>query len=159
MKTIWIALTSIGFFLFLFLPGKSQNPDKKQLDDIAAIKLTAANLDSAYNQRNVAAFCEIFLDDADFQWETGDLLKDRKEIEQHFTNWFKNMPPDFRHITTFQRIRFLSPDIVIGDGTLAIVREGVPENEKTVFYVLLTSVGKKVNGQWKIAAVRLMLVK
>ena len=155
----WLALVFLGYSLLLSIPGNSQNPDKKQLADIAAIKQTAANLDAAYNLRDVVTFSGLFLEDADFQWHTGEVLKNRMEIEQYFKNWFNNMPADYRHITTFQRIRFLSPDIAIGDGTVVIVREGAPENEKTVISFLLTSIGKKVKGQWKIAAVRLMIVK
>jgi len=159
MKTNWIALVFFGFALLPSIPGNSQNPDKKQLADIAAIRQGGVDLDAAYNRRDAKAFSAFFLDDADFQWHTGDLLKNRKEIEQNFANSFKVMPADYRHITTFQRIRFLRPDMVIGDGTVVIVREGATENEKPILSVLFTCVGQKVKGQWKLAAVRLMLVK
>jgi uncharacterized protein (TIGR02246 family) len=159
MRTHWIAMVFLGFSLLPSIPGNSQNPDKKQFADIAAIKQGGTDLDAAYNQRDAKAFSEFFLDDADFQWHTGDLLKNRKEIEQYFTNSFKNMPADYRHITTFQRIRFLTPDIAIGDGTVVIAREGAAENEKPILSVLFTCVVNKSNGQWRLAAVRLMLVK
>jgi uncharacterized protein (TIGR02246 family) len=159
MRTHWIALVFLGFSLLPSIPGNSQNPDKKQLADIAAIKQGGADLDAAYNRRDAIAFGGFFLDDADFQWHTGDLLKNRKEIEQYFTNSFKIMPADYRHITTFQRIRFLSPDFAIGDGTVVIAREGAAENEKPYLGVLFTCIVKKVKGQWWIAAVRLMSVR
>jgi uncharacterized protein (TIGR02246 family) len=159
MRTQWIALVFFGFSLLPSIPGYSQNPDKKQLTDIAAIKQAGLKLDAAYNRRDAIAFSELFLDDADFQWHTGDLLKNRKEIEQHFTNSFKVMPADYRHITTFQRIRFLRPDIAIADGTVVIASEGAAENQKPYLSVLFTCVGQKVKGQWRIAAIRLMLVK
>lgn len=158
MRTHWIAMVFLGFFLLPSIPGNSQNPDKRQLADIASIKQAGADLDSAYNRRDAKAFSELFLDDADFQWHTGDLLKNRKEIEQYFTNSFTVMPADYRHITTFQRIRFLSSDLAIGDGTVVIARDGAVENEKPYLSVLFTCVGKKVKGQWRIAAIRLMLV-
>jgi hypothetical protein len=69
------------------------------------------------------------------------------------------MPADYRHITTFQRIRFLGPDLAIGDGTLVIAKEGATENDKPYFSVLFTCVGKKVKDQWKLAAIRLILPK
>ena len=159
MRTQWIALVFFGFSLLPSIPGNSQNPDKKQIADIAAIKQAGANLDAAYNRRDAKAFSELFLDDADFQWHTGDLLKNRKEIEQYFTNSFKVMPADYRHITTFQRIRFLKPDVAIADGTVVIAREGAAENEKPILSVLFTCAGQKIKGQWRIAAIRLMLVK
>lgn len=149
----------LGFSLAVSAPGASQNPDKKQSADIAAIKQAAANLDAAYNRRDAVAFSDLFLKDADFQWHTGELLKDRKEIEQYFTNAFKYMPADYRHITTFQRIRFIRPDIAIADGTVVIAREGAAADEKPYLSVLYTCIGKKVKGQWKIAAIRLILPK
>jgi uncharacterized protein (TIGR02246 family) len=159
MRTHWIAMVFLGFSLAASVPGASQNPDKKQSADIAAIKQVSSNLDAAYNRRDAVAFSEIFLEDADFQWHTGDLLKNRKEIEQYFTNSFMSMPADYRHITTFQRIRFLGHDFVIGDGTVVIAREGAAENDKPYLRVLFTCLGKKVKGQWRIAAIRLMLPK
>ena len=152
MRTHWIAMVFLGFSLLPSIPGNSQNPDKKQLADMAAIKQGGVDLDAAYNRRDAIAFSEIFLEDADFQWHTGDLLKNRKEIEQYFTNSFKIMPADYRHITTFQRIRFLRPDIAIGDGTVVIA-----QNEKTILDVLFTCVVQKKQGHWHLAAVRLML--
>jgi uncharacterized protein (TIGR02246 family) len=159
MRTHWVVMVFLGFFLLPSIPGNSQNPDKEQLADIAAIKQGGVSLDAAYNRRDAIAFSELFLEDADFQWHTGDLLKNRKEIEQYFTSSFKTMPADYRHITTFQRIRFMGPDFAIGDGTVVIAREGAAENEKPYLNVLFTCVVEKVKGQWRIAAVRLMLVK
>jgi uncharacterized protein (TIGR02246 family) len=159
MRTRWIAMVFFGFSLAISSLGASQNPDKKQSADIAAIKHASAELDAAYNQRNAVAFSELFLEDADFQWHTGEVLKDRKEIEMYFTNAFRQMPADYRHITKFQRIRFLRSDIVIGDGTVVIAREGAAENDRPYLSVLFTCIGKQVKGQWRIAAIRLILPK
>jgi uncharacterized protein (TIGR02246 family) len=159
MKTHGIFLFLIGFSLFPAITGNSQNPDEKQIGDIDGIKQTAVKFDAAYNRRDAVAFSKFFLKDADFQWHTGEVLKDRKQIEQYFTNAFKSMPPDYKHITTFQRIRFLGPDIAIGDGTLVITQAKDKETNIPVFDVLFTCVGKKVSGQWKLAAIRLILPK
>jgi uncharacterized protein (TIGR02246 family) len=159
MKTPWIIIVFLGFSLAVSNPAFSQYPDKKHSKDIDAIKKTGADFDAAYNQRDAVAFSDFFLEDADFQWHTGELLKNRQQIEQYFTNAFKSMPADYRHITTFQRIRFLGPDLAIGDGTLVIAQEGAKENDKPYFSVLFTCIGKKVKGQWKLAAIRLILPK
>jgi uncharacterized protein (TIGR02246 family) len=151
---------SLAFMVFLFaasMPVVSQNSDKKHAKDIAALKQLSLDTDSAWNSHNATLFGALFLDDADFQYWNGDLLKDRKEIEQYYsTNVFKNTPSDVRHKGTIQRIRFLGPDIGIGDGRLVIYRAGAPENEKPLINVLFTCVAKKVHGQWRIAALRLM---
>jgi uncharacterized protein (TIGR02246 family) len=159
MKSIWIIIVFLGLSLVGSIPTYSQYPDKKHSKDIDAIKQTGVNFDAAYNRRDAVEFSKFFLEDGDFQWHTGELLKDQKQIEQYFTNAFKSMPADYRHISTFQRIRFLGPDLVIGDGTLVIAKEGATENDKPYFSVLFTCIGKKVKGQWKLAAVRLILPK
>ena len=156
MKTRWMVLAFLGFSLAAAMPGETQKPKKDQAIEIAAIQKVRENLDAAYDRRDAAAFSDLFLEDADFQWHTGALLKDREEIRQHFANAFKSMPADYRHITEFQRIRFLGPDIAIGDGTVVIARAGAASDEKPYMKVLMTCVGSKVKGQWRIAAVRLI---
>jgi uncharacterized protein (TIGR02246 family) len=156
MKAHWIVTVFLGFSLAASISADSQKPDKKQAADIAAIQQVKENFDAAYNRRDAAAFSGIFLEDADFQWHTGALLKDREEIRRHFTDAFKSMPADYRHITEFQRIRFLGSDMVIGDGTVVIARDGAAGNEKPYLKVLFTCVGKKVKGQWRLAAIRLI---
>jgi uncharacterized protein (TIGR02246 family) len=111
------------------------------------------------NRRDAASFSALFIEDADFQWHTGVVPKNRKEICEYFAHAFKEMPLDYRHRTTFQRIRFLKPDVAIGDGIVVIARAGAAENAEPYLRVLLTAVGKKSNGAWRIAAVRLTLRK
>jgi uncharacterized protein (TIGR02246 family) len=160
MKSVLYVMLFTGFFLETFIPAFSQNPDKKESKEIAAVKQLAIDLDEAWNRHDAIALSELFLEDADFQWHTGDLLKSRKQIEQYFSmSVFKDLPMDRRHNSTIQRIRFLRPDIAIGDGTLVVSREGAPENEKPALSVLFTSVAQKKQGHWHIAAVRLMLTK
>jgi uncharacterized protein (TIGR02246 family) len=156
MKARWIVMIFLGFSLAISVPADSQKPDEKQAAEIVAIQQIRENLDAAYNRRDATAFSELFFEDADFQWHTGALLKDREEIRQHFVNSFMSMPTDYRHITVFQRIRFLAPDIAIGDGTVVIARDRAADNEKPYLKVLLTCVGRKDKGRWRIAAVRLM---
>lgn len=160
MKTHWITLVFIGFSLAINIPVLSQIIYEKQSEDIAAIQQIRADLDTAWNRHDAVALGELFIDDADFQWHTGEVLMNRIEIEKYFSeNVFKHIPALYRHNTTFQRIRFLNPNIAIGDGTIVVSREGAPENETPYLSVLFTCVGKKENGKWYIAAARLMQVK
>jgi uncharacterized protein (TIGR02246 family) len=159
MKTPWINIVFLGFSLAVSVSSFSQSTDKTHSNDVDAIKKTAADLDEAYNRRNAEAFTEFFMEDADFQWHTGEVLKDREQISQYFTSAFKTMPADYRHITTFERIRFIGPDVAIGDGTLVIAQEGAKETDEPYLSVLFTCIGKKVEGQWKLEAIRLILPK
>jgi len=160
MRTLWVALVFLGSMLAAIIPAASRNHDQERSADIAAIQQACANLDAAWNRRDAAALGDLFLNDADFQWHTGELLKDREQIEQYFgTSVFQQMPADYRHSTTIKRLRFLGPDTAIGDGTIVVSRDGAAENEKPYLSVLFTCVGQKKNGLWRIAAVRLMIVK
>lgn len=157
MKSFRFDMCFMVFLLMVSLSVNSQNPDKKELKEIAAIKQLSFDLDSAWNRHDAVALSALFTDDADFQYWDGSLLKDRKEIEQYYsTKVFKNTPAEMRHKGTLQRIRFIKKDVVIGDGTLVIYRKGAPENEKPALSALFTSVANKKNGKWQIAAVRLM---
>lgn len=157
MKTFWYTMIFLGFSLAASIPATSQNTDKKHSKDIAALKQLSLDIDSAWNSHNAVVFSELFLDDADFQYWDGYLLKDRKQIEQYYSsNVFKNIPSDLRHKGTIQHIRFLGPDIAIGDGKLVIAKAGAAENEKPNVNVLFTCVAKKNHGHWRIAALRLM---
>ena len=159
MRTLWIAIVFLGFSLVVSIPAFSQNPDKKHLADSVAIQQISANLDETWNNHDALAFSKLFLEDADFQWHTGDLLKNRKQIEQYFSESFKQIPPEYRHRTTIKRLRFIGPDIAIGDGTIVVVREGATENEKPYLNVLFTCIGKKTDDNWRLAAVRLIIPK
>lgn len=157
MKSLHFALAFMVISLWVSMPVSSQNSDNKESKEIAAIRQLSHDLDAAWNKYDAAAFSALFLDDADFQYWDGVLLKDRNEIEQFYsTKVFKNMQPGLRHTSTLQRIRFVRKDVVIGDGTLVITREDAKENEKPGLSALFTSVAQKKNGQWRIAAVRLM---
>jgi uncharacterized protein (TIGR02246 family) len=156
MKTRWIIMIFIGFSMVATNTAVSQNLNKKQSADIASIKQMMAKLDVAYDKRDAAAYAEQYLEDADFLWTTGVLSKDRNEIQQQVVNSFKLIPSGYKHISTIERIRFLNPDIAIGDGTTKFVREGASENEKPFWIARSTCVYKKEKGQWLCSAVRLI---
>jgi uncharacterized protein (TIGR02246 family) len=157
MKSLRFEMCFLVLLIMVSLSANSQNPDKKELKEIAAIKQLSLDLDSAWNSHDAIAFSQLFLDDADFQYWDGVVLKDRKEIEQYYgTKVFKNTPVDRCHKGTLQRIRFIKKDVVIGDGTLVIYRKGAPENEKPTLSALFTSIARKKDGKWRIAAIRLM---
>jgi uncharacterized protein (TIGR02246 family) len=157
MKSFLYAMALLGFSIVTSTPAYSQNPNKKESKEIAAIKQLSLDLDAAWNRHDVIAFSELFLEDADFQYWNGFVLKNQQEVEQYYrTQVFKDPPTALRHTSTIQRIRFIRPDVAIGDGTVVISREGAPESEKPALSCLLTAVGQKKNGKWKIAAVRLM---
>jgi uncharacterized protein (TIGR02246 family) len=159
MKTRLIIMILMLFSMVATIPAASQNHSKKQSADIASIKQLMANLDATYDKRDVAAYSELFLEDADFLWTTGVFSKDRNEIQQQVTNTFKFVPTGYKHISKLERIRFLKPDAAITDGTVMFVREGASENEKPFWKALSTCVLTKEKGQWRCSAVRLIPIQ
>jgi uncharacterized protein (TIGR02246 family) len=156
MKTRLIFIILMGFSMAATIPVASQSLSKKQSAEIATIKQMMANADAAYDKKDAAAYVELYKEDADFLWTTGVLSKDRNEIQQQVVNSFKLIPSGYKHISTLERIRFLKPDIAIGDGTSKFVREGASENEKPFWIARSTCVYKKEKGQWRCSAVRLI---
>jgi uncharacterized protein (TIGR02246 family) len=156
MRTHRMVLLVLGFSLVASVAAAASKPDGTKAAEIAAIQQVRESLDAAYDRRDAGAFSGLFLADADFQWPDGSLLRDREEIRQYFAKSFAVMPADYRHITTFTRIRFLGPDVAIGDGTVVIARAGAAESETPYMKVLLTCIGKKEQGRWLIAAARLI---
>lgn len=132
---------------------------EERLADEAAVRRLNADLDEAWNRRDAAALAALFEADADFQWPAGELLPGRERIREHFAGVvFTQTPPAMRHLTTLRRLRFPAPDTAIGDGTIEVARENAAAGEKPHFYALFTSVGRKRDGRWLIAAVRLFPV-
>ncbi len=159
MKALLCAIVFWGSLFSGSVPAAARGQGDERVADTVAIRQVSASLDAAWNRRDAAALGGLFLDDADFQWHTGEVLSGRKQIEQYFAAVvFSQLPADFRHLTMIRRLRFLGPDAAIGDGTIVVAREKAAEGEAPHLSVLFTCVGQKIDGIWKIAAVRLMLV-
>jgi uncharacterized protein (TIGR02246 family) len=153
MKTSVTIMIFLGFSFVANITAVSQDVNKKQSADISAIKQLMANIDEVYNKRDAEAYSGYFTEDADFLWATGQLSTGRSEIKQQVTNAFTMVSPEYKHISEMQKIRFLKPDIAIGDGTVAFAREGTPE---PVWKAPASCVLKKEKGEWRCASVRLI---
>ena len=140
------------------IPAASQTLVKEGSPDFVAVHQLASDIDSAWNRRDPKGFSELFLNDGDFQFDTGQMLRGREQITDYYaTSLFPSMPAEFRHKTKRHRLRYLTPDVVIGDGSVLISRAGAVEEEEPHPSLLFTCVAVKRDGKWHIAAVRLMV--
>ncbi len=157
MTIRWVISALLALPLGVAIPVVAQTTVKEGSPDSVAVHRLASDLDSAWNRRDPGGFGGLFLDDADFQFHTGDMLIGREQIEKHLASRvFPGMPADRRHTTTLQRVRFLAPGVAIGGGSVVLSRAGATGEEEPYLRVLFTSVALKRDGQWRIAAVRLM---
>ncbi len=125
-------------------------------EDKKAVFQLTKELDRRWNLRDSSAFADLFEEDADFRFYTGDWVKGKSAIE---TFWkgevFPGMPKSFMHLIVVKRVRFVTPELAIGDGTLRFVEKNEQqtiikaEREGTLITV-------KKNDRWYITAVRLV---
>lgn len=131
------------------------DPSVSEEDQQGVFQLTK-DLDMSWNQRDSKAFANLFEDDADFRFYTGAWVKGKSAIE---TFWkgevFPGMPESFKHLIVVKRVRFVSPDLAIGDGILRFV-ENIGEKLEIKAEREGTLIAVKKNGCWCIAAVRLV---
>ena len=158
MKTRWVISALLALPLGAAIPVAPQTIVEEGSPDSIAFHRLASDLDSAWNGRDATMFAGLFLEDADFQFHTGDLLVGREQIEKYYASRvFPGMPADRRHTTTLQRSRFLAPGVAIGGGSVVLSRAGTTGEEEPYLRLLFTSVVVKRDGEWRIAAVRLMV--
>ena len=131
------------------------DPSVIEEDKLAVFSLTK-ELDERWNQRDSSAFAELFEDDADFRFYTGNWVKGKPAIE---TFWkgevFPGMPESFKHLVVVKRVRFVSPELAIGDGTLRFI-ENVGEEIEVKAEREGTLIAVKKDNRWYITAVRLV---
>jgi len=131
------------------------DPSITEMDQQAVFQLTK-ELDKRWNQRDPSAFANLFEEDADFRFYKGAWVKGKDAIK---TFWggevFPGMPASVKHLILVKRVRFVSPELAIGDGVLRFIdlSEGQEqiqaEREGTLIAIIK-------NGRWCISAVRLV---
>lgn len=157
MKTHTIVWGLLGLTLAGVVPAVSQVLVKEGSPDFVALQQLALDIDSTWNRRDAKGFSELFLEDADFRFYTGQMMRGRKEIEQFFAASFAELPADLHHETKAEHSRYLTPDVTISDAVVLVYPQGATEEQAHSRPILSTGVAKKKDGRWRLAAVRLMV--
>ena len=124
--------------------------------DIWSVKQLTAELDKRWNQRDAEAFADLFDSDADFRFYTGPWVKGKEAITSFWNGEvFPGQSASTRHVIGIERIRFVSADLMIGDGNLRIVDQ-VDGKEQILADRKGTLIAVKKDKAWFIAAVRLV---
>ena len=126
-----------------------------QEEDKRSVLQLASELDRRWNQRDAGAFAELFDTDGDFRFHTGYWIRSKASIEAFWRGEvFPGLPEGMRHMVVTKRVRFVTTDVAIGDGTLRLV--DVAEGQERVHLETEgTLLAVKKNARWRISAIRL----
>ena len=150
---IRVTATAISVAILLLTPlllaqeERAKSPDEKAIDALIADWLSAHNKGDA---KNLSRF---YAPDADLVGIDGRVVKGRNTIRTMYAKVFEQLPGNKATIALTSR-RFVSPDIVIDDGTwkvTGVLPKGVPSKGR------YTTVFKKQNGTWQILCDRTMV--
>lgn len=129
-----------------------QEEDKKSV-----LQLTV-ELDEAWNNRDAQAFAALFDEDADFRFHTGEWIQGKDAIESFWGEEVLNqVSEEMRHKVSPHRIRFITDEIALGDGTVRVL-ERLEEEERVHLEAHGTMLATKKENRWYITAVRLTLL-
>ncbi len=121
----------------------------QRLADEQAIRQMDDSFVKAYGQGNAKSVSALFIADAEYVDEQGNVFQGRDAIEESLKDFFAENP-GCKLEMNIDSIRFLSPAVAVEDGTTTITRT---EGEPTVDS-LYTTVHVKTDGKWLAASVR-----
>jgi len=132
-------------------------PTPSEIEKISAALIS--RFDTAWNGRDAEALAELFTDEADFQFYYGHLARGRDKIRRYYaTKVFPYLAENLRHITRSSKTRVLAEGALIGDGRVDLVEVDEKGSELKVQRRLkVTTVVVQAGGDWKFAAVRMMV--
>lgn len=126
-----------------------------QEQDKRSVLQLATELDRRWNERDAGAFADLFETDGDFRFHTGVWIKGKASIEDFWRRQvFPGLPGGMRHVVVTKRVRFVTDNVAIGDGTLRLVDVGEGQ-ERVHLETEGTLLAVKKNARWYISAIRL----
>ncbi len=125
-------------------------------EDKQCVLQLATETDRRWNQRDAKAFADMFEIDGDFRFHTGSWIKGKTSIEAFWSGEvFSGLSQSIRHVAIIKRVRFVTENVAIGDGTLRLVDIG-EEQERVHLETEFTVLAVKKNARWYMSAVRLI---
>jgi putative tryptophan/tyrosine transport system substrate-binding protein len=127
-------------------PGSTpvEPDDANHAQDEAAIRKIVADVEDAWNRRDVKAMTASahLSDNYDHINVGGHWTSGHVQVEKAMTDYFQTHNPPPSVDTPVERIRFITPDVAI------VVVRNVYSNDKRTWEALSTSVLHKKNGEW-----------
>ena len=126
-----------------------------QEEDKQSVLQLATELDRRWNERDARAFADLFELHGDFRFHTGSWIVGKGSIEDFWRGQvFPGLAEGIRHVVTTKRVRFVTDNVAIGDGTIRVVDQ-MEGQERVHLETEVTALAVKKDGRWYISAVRL----
>ena len=149
MKSIFTGLMG-----FLALSGVALAKGDAAKDE-AAIKATCAAFDAAWAKGDGKAVAAVFTEDATLVNAMGQTSDGRAAIEKQMTTDFGGMLKGTTHAITMTSIKFVKPEVAVGDADLVMTGAKGPDGKAMPPMKLKgTGVFVKQKGAWLFAAAR-----
>jgi uncharacterized protein (TIGR02246 family) len=149
MKKSALALSLVA----LLAPAVSQAAS--HAEDEASIKKVQTDFAAAWNRDDPKAMASFWAEDGDLINPFGRWAKGRAEIVKLFEDEHAGVMKGSTYSTAATSIRFLAPDVAVGDWDLEIVgMHGADGKALPTFKPHLTIVLVKQDGHWACAAAR-----
>jgi uncharacterized protein (TIGR02246 family) len=124
-------------------------------EDKHSVLQLATELDRRWNERDARAFADLFEPYGDFRFHTGTWIVGKRSIEEFWQSQvFPGLTEGIRHVVTAKRIRFVTDNVAIGDGTVRVV-DLMEGQERVHLETDVTALVVKKDDRWYISAVRL----
>jgi uncharacterized protein (TIGR02246 family) len=116
-----------------------------------AIRAQVAALIADYNAKNAEAFKGRFLANAQYELDSGEVIKGKEAIQQHFADLFAKSPGVRAHLKD-SKIILVSLNMAIEEGTASVAPSPDVAASETHYLAIWTP----VDGRWRLASVREM---
>jgi uncharacterized protein (TIGR02246 family) len=121
-------------------------------EDKQSVLQLAKELDRRWNERDAGAFADLFELNGDFRFHTGSWIVGKRSIEEFWRNQvFPGLAEGIRHEVTAKRVRFVTDNVAIGDGTIRVV-DLMEGQERVHLETEVTVLVVKKDGRWYISA-------
>jgi uncharacterized protein (TIGR02246 family) len=127
-------------------------------EDMQSVLQLAKELDRSWDERDAKAFADLFEIYGDFRFHTGSWIVGKESVQDFWgSKVFPGLSEGIRHVTTTKRVRFITENVAIGDGTLRLV-DFTGGQERVHLEAEGTLVAVKKDGHWYISAIRLAVL-
>ena len=123
--------------------------------DVQSVLQLVKELDRTWNERDAEAFADLFEPQGDFRFHTGTWIEGKASIQDFWgQRVFPGLSEGMRHVAIARRVRFITENVAIGDGTLRIVDVGEGQ-ERVHLETEATLLAVKKDARWVVSAIRL----
>ena len=146
-----IRFLPIAIALAVFAPAHSAEPSAP--DRQALLKL-AERMDQAWTAADADANAQLFAPDATARFAEDPLRQGRAEIRAQFETFFKDRPPNLRHVTKIERMEQLNATLVLWDAEVTVERRRTTGGWEALTRIRNVTLAVRQPDGWRVQAVR-----